>query len=172
MIELAEPFSEFVSAISESYDPKVFLARLSQEGVRLDALGVQMLVGGSGGKSTRDLMLLSSKLDEFLHVDIPLIISALGAPSVIISERNGWWKSQWDEASQEQWGSSMFAICLSKPFVNAVIWTDLYDHKRMILPTAALITRQGKPRSVLNKLLNMRKRLLKPLGALELPKKT
>jgi len=171
MIELVELFSEFVAVISESYDPKVFLARLSQEGVRLDALGVQMLVGGAKGKSTRDLMLLSSKLDEFLHADIPLIISAMGAPSVIISERYGWWKSQWDERQQEQWASSMLAICLSKPFVNAVIWTDLYDHKKMILPTAAFISRKGKPRTVLSKLLSMRKRLLKPLGALELPKK-
>ena len=171
MIELVEPFSEFVSVISESCDPRVFLARLSQEGVRLDALGVQMLVGGAGGKSTRDLMLLSSKLDEYLHIDIPVIISGLGAPSVIISERNGWWKSQWDETCQEQWATSMFAICLSKPFVNSVIWTDLYDHKQMILPTAAFISRKGKPRAVLNKMLSMRRRLLKPLGALELPKK-
>ncbi len=171
MVELVEPFSEFVSVISESCSARAFLSRLSQEGVRLDALGVQMLVGGTGGKSTRDLMLLSSKLDEYLHADIPVIISGLGAPSVIISERNGWWKSQWDETRQEQWATSMFAICLSKPFVNSVIWTDLYDHKQMILPTAAFISRKGKPRAVLSKMLSMRRRLLKPLGALELPKK-
>jgi GH35 family endo-1,4-beta-xylanase len=171
MVELVEPFSEFVSVISESCSAKVFLARLLQEGVRLDALGLQLLVGGPSGRVTRDLTLLSSKLDEFLHADIPLIISALGAPSVIISERNGWWKSHWDDTRQEQWASSMFAICLSKPFVNSVIWTDLYDHKKMTLPTAAFISRKGKPRAVLNKLLSMRRRLLKPLGALELPKK-
>jgi len=171
MIEVVEPFSEFVSVISESCTPRVFLARLSQEGVRIDALGVQMLVGGSGGNATRDLMLLSSKLDEFLHVEIPLVISALGAPSVIISERSGWWKTPWDESRQEQWASSMFAICLSKPFVNSVIWTDLFDHKKMTLPTAGFISRKGKPRAVLSKILSMRRRLLKPLGALELPKR-
>jgi GH35 family endo-1,4-beta-xylanase len=171
MVELAEPFSEFVSTNSESCNAKVFLARLSQEGVALDALGVQCLVGGPGGRSTRDLMLMSAKLDEFLHADIPLIISALGTPSVIIDEKYGWWKTKWDEIRQEEWASSMLAICLSKPFVDSVIWTDLFDNKDMDLPTAGFISQKGKPRLVLNKMLSMRKRLCKPLGALELPKK-
>jgi GH35 family endo-1,4-beta-xylanase len=172
MIELAEPFSEFVSEISESCNAKVFLARLSQEGVGLDALGVQCLVGGPAGRATRDLMLMSAKLDEYLHADIPVIISGLGAPSVIINERYGWWKSPWDEIRQEEWASSMLAICLSKPFVDSVIWTDLFDHKQMDIPTAGFISRKGKPRLVLQKMLSIRKRLSKPLGPLELPKKT
>jgi len=171
MIELAEPYSEFVSTISESCNAKVFLARLSQEGVGLDAIGLQMLVGGPGGRTTRDLMLMSAKLDEFLHADIPLIISELGAPSVIINEKYGWWKSPWDEIRQEEWASSMLAICLSKPFVDSVIWTDLFDHKMMDIPTAGYISRKGKPRLALKKMLSMRKRLSKPLGPLELPKK-
>lgn len=172
MIELAEPFSEFVSVISESCNAKVFLARLSQEGVGLDAIGVQCLVGGPGGRATRDLMLMSAKLDEYLHADIPVIISGLGAPSVIINEKFGWWKSPWDEIRQEEWASSMLAICLSKPFVDSVIWTDLFDHKQMDIPTSGYISRKGKPRLVLKKMLSMRKRLSKPLGPLELPKKT
>ena len=171
MIEIAEPFSEFVATTPESSNAKVFLARLSQEGVSLDALGVQCLVGGSGGRATRDLMLMSAKLDEFLHVDFPLIISALGAPSKTIQERNGWWKSPWDEAKQELWASQMFAIALSKPFIDSVIWTDLYDYKTMSLPTAGFISLQGKPRPVMNKVLSMRKRLRAPLGPLDLPKR-
>ncbi len=171
MIELAEPFSEFVATTQGSSNAKVFLARLAQEGVSLDALGVQCLVGGSGGRATRDLMLMSAKLDEFLHVDFPIIISALGAPSKTILENYGWWKSHWDEERQEQWTSQMFAIALSKPFVDSVIWTDLYDYKTMSLPTAGLISLKGKPREVLAKLLAMRKRLSKPLGPLDLPKR-
>jgi hypothetical protein len=65
----------------------------------------------------------------------------------------------------------MFAIALSKPFVDSVIWTDLYDYKTMSLPTAGLISLKGKPREVLAKLLAMRKRLSKPLGPLDLPKR-
>jgi hypothetical protein len=41
----------------------------------------------------------------------------------------------------------------------------------MKLPTAGLISLKGKPRAVLDKLLAMRKRLSKPLGPLNLPKR-
>jgi GH35 family endo-1,4-beta-xylanase len=171
MVELCEPFSEFVSTTPDSCNAGVFLSRLSQEGVALDALGVQLLVGGSKGRATRDLMLLSAKLDEFLHVDFPLIISALGAPSKTIHERNGWWKAPWDEKQQEDWASQILAIALSKPFVDSVIWTDLYDYKTMTLPTAGFVSINGKPRPVLNRVLSMRKRLNTPLGPLDLPKR-
>ncbi len=171
MIEIAEPFSEFVSNTPESCNAKVFLSRLAQEGVSLDALGVQCLIGGSEGRSTRDLMLMSAKLDEFLHVDFPIIISALGAPSKTIQESNGWWKTPWDESVQELWASQMFAIALSKPFIDSVIWTDIYDYKTMRLPTAGFISIKGKPKPVMNKILSMRRRLSKPLGPLDLPKR-
>ncbi|MBL6997659.1 MAG: endo-1,4-beta-xylanase [Phycisphaerales bacterium] len=171
MIELSEPFSEFVATTPGSCNAHVFLSRLAQEGVSLDALGVQFLIGGQGGRATRDLMLMSAKLDEFLHLDFPIIISDFGTPSKTIHEHYGWWKSPWDEERQEQWTSQMFAIAMSKPFVDSVIWTDLYDYKTMKLPTAGLISLKGKPRAVLDKLLAMRKRLSKPLGPLNLPKR-
>jgi|GEM_PF-303576 len=171
MVELAEPFSEFVASTPESSNAKVFLARLTQEGVPLDAIGVQLLVGGSQGRSTRDLMQMSAKLDEFLHVDYPLIISALGAPAKVINERNGWWKNPWTEISQESWATRMITIGLSKPFVDSVIWTDLFDYKKMDLPTAGFVSINGKPRSVMNRMFSMNKRLKKPLGHLELPKR-
>lgn len=169
MVELSEPFSEFVANTAESCNAKVFLSRLAQEGVSLDALGLQILVGGSGGKATRDLMLLSAKLDEFLHVDFPVIISSLGAPSKTIAEANGWWREPWDERRQDQWAKQILWIALSKPFVDAVIWTDLYDYKTMKLPTAGYISIKGKPRPVLKRVLAMRKLLQKPLGPLVLP---
>lgn len=171
MVEIAEPFSEFVARTPDSSNASVFLARLSQEGISLDALGVQCLIGGAGGRATRDLMLMSAKLDEFLHLDFPLIISALGAPSKTIQDSYGWWKTPWDEANQELWASQMIAIALSKPFIDSVIWTDLYDYKTMKLPTAGFISIKGKPRSVMSKLFSMRKRLNKPLGPLDLPKR-
>ena len=171
MVELSEPFSEFVGEISDSCNAKVFLSRLAQEGVALDALGVQILVGSEGGRTTRDLMLMSAKLDEFLHVDFPVIVSTLGTPSATIDERYGWWKSPWDETRQEEWASAMLAIALSKPFVDSVIWVDLYDHDNMAVPTSGFISNKGKPRAVLNRILAMRNRLKKPLGPLELPKR-
>ena len=167
MIEIAHPFSEFVTSKRDSCNASVLVARLSQEGVRLDALGVQLLIGSSGGRSVRDLMILSAKLDEFIYAELPVIVSALGAPSETVSQTHGWWKSGWSEHVQEKWAEHLFAIALSKPFVNSVIWSDLYDYPRMNLPTSAFVSAHGKPRAVLGKLVKMRRRLNKPLGELE-----
>ena len=65
----------------------------------------------------------------------------------------------------------MITIGLSKPFVDSVIWTDLFDYKKMDLPTAGFVSINGKPRSVMNRMFSMNKRLKKPLGHLELPKR-
>jgi len=61
---------------------------------------------------------------------------------------------------------------LSKPFVDSVIWTDLYDYKTMTLPTAGFVSIKGKPRAVLSKVISMRKRLNTPLGPLDLPNRS
>ncbi len=172
MIEIAHPFSEFVTTEANACNTSVLLTRLAQEGIRLDAVGVQLLVGKDCGRRVRDLMLLSSKLDEFVHAEIPVIVSRLGAPSETISQSDGWWKTGWDENIQQKWAEHMFAIALSKPFVNSVIWTDLFDHQDMDITSSGFLTEKGKPRAVMNKLVKMRKRLKKPLGSLELPKRS
>jgi len=171
MIEISDPFSEFVSHETDAVSIQVFWLRLQQEGINLDALGVQVLGGQAGGRATRDLMNYSALLDRFFLYEIPLIISALGVPCEIIDERGGWWKSPWTEDSQQQWAGSMFFIALSKPYVESVIWTDLFDHKNAQLPTAAMVSKRGKPRQLLNRIVGMRRKLRQPLGERKLPSK-
>jgi len=171
MIEFSEPFSEFVATDSDAASVKVFWSRLQQEGINLDALGVQVLGGTGGGRATRDLMNYSSLLDRFVFFEIPLIISSLGVPCEIIDERGGWWKLPWTEDSQQQWANYMFFIALSKPFVESVIWTDLFDHDNPQLKAAAMVSKQGKPRQLLSRLVYMRRKLRQPLGERQLPPK-
>ncbi|MDP6693789.1 MAG: endo-1,4-beta-xylanase, partial [Phycisphaerales bacterium] len=140
MIELSDPFSEFVGKDPDSASIQVFWSRLQQEGINLDALGVQVLGGQCDGRATRDLMDYSSLLDRFFLYEIPLIVSALGVPCEIIDERGGWWKSPWTDEIQQQWAHKMLLIALSKPHVESIIWTDLFDHKNSQLPKAALIS--------------------------------
>jgi hypothetical protein len=169
MIEFSEPFSEFVSKDADAASIHVFWSRLQQEGIHLDALGVQVLGGQGGGRATRDLMNYSSLLDRFFLYEIPLIVSGLGVPCEIIDERGGWWKLPWTEDSQQQWASSMFFIALSKPYVESVIWTNLFEHNNPQLPTAAMISKEGKPRKLLNRIVGMRRKLRQPLGERKLP---
>ena len=171
MIELSEPFSEFVGRDPDAVSAEVFLSRLQSESIHLNALGVQVLAGQAGGSATRDLMGYSALLDRFFLCEIPLVVTALGAPSEIIDERGGWWKLPWTEDSQEQWAGNMFAIALSKPYVESVIWTELFDHKNPQLPTAAMVSSQGKPRQVLARLFGIRRKLRQPLGERILPAK-
>ena len=39
--------------------------------------------------------------------------------------------------------SRVFAMAMSKPFVETLIWTDLYDHDGSILPSGGLVSRSG-----------------------------
>ncbi|MEE9295241.1 MAG: hypothetical protein V3W34_09830, partial [Phycisphaerae bacterium] len=52
----------------------------------------------------------------------------------------------------------------SKPFVESVIWSDLYDHPGSDLPGAGLVDASGRTKPALQRLVGMRKRLRKPLG--------
>jgi GH35 family endo-1,4-beta-xylanase len=172
MVELTQPFGENSAVNRESIHPLAFVDRLVQEGVRLDAVGVQLLFGKrSDGKATRDLMQISSLLDRFFLLEIPVVISALGVPDRTIDPDGGEWREPWSPQLQTKWVSRLFPICLSKPFVETLIWTDLFDHAHAELPAAGLITDSGKPKPALQRLVSVRKHLRKPLGPLKLPSK-
>lgn len=172
MVELREPFGEHTARYRDSLAPLAYIDRLVQEGVRLDAIGVQMMVGGiAPAQATRDLIQLSGLLDRFFLLDTPIIISALGAPSEMreAAAGSGYWEKPWSTETQQRWLSRVFCMLLSKPFVESVFWSDLFDSPGSLLPTAGLINAEGKPRPALKRLVALRKRLNKPLGPLQLP---
>ena len=170
MIELAQPFGEVVPQQTDAMASLTFLDRLVQEGIRFDCAGVQLLFGRPGtGYCTRDLMQISSLLDRFFLLELPVLISALGVPSETADQQAGWWHSPWSDDVQQQWLARMFAIALSKPFVDSLFWVDLFDHDQSMIPSAGLINESGRARPALRKLTNMRRRMRKPLGPLKLP---
>lgn len=167
MVELCAPFGEY-GADHTSPSPIVFVDRLMQEGIKLDAIGVQLLMGDGGqGRAARDLMHVSALLDEFLPLEMPVMVTALGVPSKPAS--TGAWHSPWSEDVQSRWISRMFAIALSKPYVESIFWSDLYDHAGALLPDGGLIDDSGHPKPALSRLVGMRRRLRRPLGQQSLP---
>tara|TARA_B100002052_G_scaffold275456_1_gene279359 strand:- start:787 stop:990 length:204 start_codon:yes stop_codon:yes gene_type:complete len=62
-------------------------------------------------------------------------------------------------------------MLLSKPFVEAVVWSDLYDHDATMPQGSGLLTDAGQPKPVLKKFATLRQRLLKPLGKVVMPAK-
>ena len=172
MIELREPFGEYAATNADALLPIAYVDRLIQEGIKFDALGVQMLFGQSGdGRAARDLMQISSMLDRYFTIEIPILISALGVPSEPLRGEGGWWHESWSPEVQSRWVGRMFAVAMSKPFVESVFWSDLFDHAEGRLPMAGLLTSDGRPKPAFSRLIKARRRLRKPLGTLKLPER-
>jgi hypothetical protein len=173
MVELRQPFGEHCADGRQSVPPLSFVDRLVQEGIKFDAVGVQLLFGQHDqGRATRDLMQISSYLDRFFLMEMPIIVSAAGVPSGPVDEQGGRWHGDWAQDVQARWVGRVFSLAMSKPFIDSVFWTDLYDHAAADLPHAGLISDDGKPKPSLARLVGMRRRLRKPLGQLKLPTKT
>ena len=168
MIELAQPFGEHCATNPKSMPPLAFIDRAVQEGIRIDCLGVQLLFGQrSAGQASRDLMQISDLLDRFMVLETPVIVSAFGVPHECVDGDGGWWHEPWTAREQSRWMSRVFAVAMSKPFIETLVWSDLYDHPRAELPGAGLVSGSGRAKPVLQRLVNTRKRLRKPLGPMK-----
>ncbi len=165
MVEIAQPFGEHCATNRNSLPPVAFVDRAIQEGIRVDCLGVQLLFGQhDAGRMTRDLMQASDVLDRFAVLDLPLVVSAMGVPDSAVDERGGWWREPWSPKQQSRWAARLFAVAMSKPFVETVMWTDLYDDPAADLPGSGLVSAGGRAKLALPRLVGMRRRLRKPLG--------
>jgi hypothetical protein len=163
LVELTEPFCDHVSRRPGAITPWQYLERLSQEGIHVDAVGIQMCFDGAAdGAPIRDLMQVSAALDRFLTFDCKVMVSAFGVPSRETDAKAGWWRNPWSEQVQAVWASRFVTIALSKPFIETVVWERLIDHQRH---ATGLLGADGTSKSVFGKLLAIRKRLRKPLAA-------
>lgn len=170
MIELSQPWGEHCTHNRDSLHPMSFIDRLVQEGIRLDAVGVQVQIGRQGsGRTTRDVMQISAMLDRFFLLELPILLSTLGAPSQVVDDNGGRWQEPWSPEQQAKWISRIFAVAMSKPFVESIFWNDLFDHPNMEMPSGGLINDSGQPKPSLQKLIGLRRVLRKPLGPLKLP---
>ena len=173
MVELSQPWGDFMARNDQAMAPLVYLEQLIQEGVRLDAVGVQLLMGdGQGGMVSRDLMEVSRQLDRFFLLELPIILSNVGAPSEQIGAAGGWWHSKWSPSRQASWAARIFPLALSKPYIESFFWADFFDHEDTMPPRSGLLSVDGRSKPVLQKLLGVRKRFRQPLGPLKLPPKS
>jgi len=170
MIEVASPFAEHCADKPDSISPVTFVDRIMQEGIRLNCIGIKLLMGRSEhGMFCRDLMQFSHALDRYFLLEVPVLVTALGIPSEQVDSASGTWIEPYSDSLQSRWATRMFAIALSKPYVESIAWTDLFDHERAELPMGGLIDARGNPKSALQRLVSVRRRMRKPLGALRLP---
>jgi hypothetical protein len=160
LVELGDPFGESCDASRGCATAWQFLERLLQEGVHLDAVGMQVCMGGAES-GVRDMMQLSAMLDRFLGYECKVMLSAIGVPSA--QGAGGWWRKPWSPAMQDAWATSVATVALSKPFVETLVWERLTERQGDSRGSCAMIDVARQPRPVARKLLSIRNRLRKPL---------
>ncbi|MDP7070471.1 MAG: endo-1,4-beta-xylanase [Phycisphaerales bacterium] len=167
IIEVEQPWSEFIFKHPDALPPAAFLEQLTQAGIRLDGVGLRLQFGdGEDGRSMRDLMEISRLLDRYILLDLRVLVTDLGVPSLDVAEGGGRWRDAWTETLQSQWTNRAIPMLLSKPHVESVIWTDLFDHEDTRPRSAGLISERGSAKEVLKQLVGWRRKLSKPLGPL------
>ena len=162
VVEVARPWGHYRSTTPDAPDPMSFIARLTQSGVRLDAIGIRLLMGGSKASATRDFMDICGLLDRLLTLDVPVLVSACGVPDRAVEEGQGNWRSGWSPKTQAIWANLLPQICLARPFVESVIWGDLYDFDQGHPTGGGLVSAEGRGKPSLQQLASLRKRLSKP----------
>jgi hypothetical protein len=162
VVEIARPWGHYRSTNPTAPDPMSFIARLSQSGVRLDAVGIRLLMGGATGTATRDFMDICGMLDRLLTLEVPVLISACGVPDGPVEDGRGAWRSGWSPKVQATWANLLPQVCLARPYVESVIWGDLYDYEGGHPPQSGLVSAQGRGKPALARLASLRKRLSQP----------
>ena len=76
-----------------------------------------------------------------------------------------------DGQSQAKYASLTAQLCLSRRYVQTVIWSDLYDHPRSLVEYGGMVDSDGNPRPVLANWAKLRSKFSKPLGSMHLPKR-
>ena len=144
LVELDQPWGEYAGAsgngsAGKSIPPTLYGELLNQLGLNLDGLVVRVAVGeAKPGRSTRDLMAISTMLDRLAALDRPLTVS-LSAPSVPVAE-GGQWRAGWSAEQQAAWLRAVGAMVAGKPYVQQVFWNGLVDEAEA---ATGLMTGQG-----------------------------
>jgi hypothetical protein len=170
IVEIEQPWSEYMFTRPEAIGPATFVEQIGQSGVRLDAIGLRLQMGdGADGRVMRDLMELSRLIDRYFQLDPKIIVTDLGVPDRPVSVDGGRWRGPWSEELQARWAVRAVPMLLSKPHIESVVWTDLFDHAETTPPHAGLINENGAAKNVFKRLISLRKQLSKPFGPAPTP---
>lgn len=160
-LEVSHPWGEYYATNKGAMPPVLYCEALNQVGVAVDGIALKLVMGGPG-RATRDPMALSEVLDRYAHLDRPLNITALSAPSRTLADAPdaGYWRAPWSPAQQADWLAQAVSICLGKPYVQSVCWQELADGPSSLeVPSSGLLDEAGSPRPALERLSAIRQAL-------------
>ena len=152
IVEISDPWGEYYATTPDTIPPLVYVDMVVQSGINFDALGLQMRFGrNQAGMHIRDMMHISVVLDYFGLIAKPLYITGVEVPSrngddLQDGKVAGIWHQEWDQSRQGQWIEQFYKIALSKPFVDAVTYSNLTDVKDSAIANSGLLTEKLEPK--------------------------
>ena len=152
IVEISDPWGEYYATTPDTIPPLVYVDMVVQSGINFDAFGLQMRFGrNQAGMHIRDMMHISAVLDYFGPIAKPLYITGVEVPSrngddLQDGKVAGIWHQEWDRSRQGQWIEQFYKIALSKPFVDAVTYSNLTDVKDSAIANSGLLTEKLEPK--------------------------
>lgn len=169
MIELTMPWGEYYARNQRTIPPLLYADMAVQSGIKFDAFGVQLCMGVPvDGLYVRDLLQISSLLDEFVALSKTVHISAAEAPSDVAADawdawggkepipKAGQWHAPWSQRLQAEWLQAFYRIAISKPFIESVCWRDLADYEGHYVPHGGLCRNDLEPKLAYKELRNFK----------------
>jgi len=151
LIDLTMPWGEYYARDQRTIPPMLYADMAVQSGIKFDCFGVRMHMGVPvDGHYVRDLMQISSLLDEFVKFNKSVHVTACQVPSDVRPHpwdrwagkkpisRAGQWHAPWSQRLQAEWLQAFYRIAISKPFVDTVCWRDLADYEGHYIPHGGL----------------------------------
>lgn len=156
LVEISDPFGDVAALHDRGLPPRLYAELVREAGIHIDGFAVTAQVGCSRcGRASRDLLQLSEMLDDLIHFDLPVHVTAAGAPSAPAEDPTGGyppghWRAPWTDESQAEWLHAFYAIASSKPHVASITWQALSDDSDpQHMPHGGLLTAAGDAKPAL-----------------------
>jgi hypothetical protein len=165
MIDLVLPWGEYYSHNQRTIPPLLYADMASQSGIKFDSFGVHVQMGSeTEGLYVRDLMQISSLLDEFMKFGKNVHVTACGVPSGAANPDDlaagGLWHAPWSQRLQAEWLQAFYRIAISKPYIDTVCWRDLADAEPRTPPNGGLCDKELSPKLAYRELRNFKAYLM------------
>ncbi|MEM9022009.1 MAG: endo-1,4-beta-xylanase [Planctomycetota bacterium] len=175
MVEIRQPFGEYYAHNPKSIPPLMYGDLIVQSAIAFDAFGLRLPMGQAvQGQFTRDLMQVSSLMDQFSHFGRPLYLT-VSSPSEPVTSMmiarsdsdepvdavSGFWRRPWSESVQSRWLEAVFQIAISKPYIDGIAWQDLIDYPNIELPLSGLLDEEIRLKESFRRIVAFRKNLRK-----------
>ena len=178
LVTITHPFGEYHArgrgGAAAGVPPMLYAEMLANAGIAFEAFGLEIELGVPAvGHFNRDLFQLSCALDKFATLGRPVFLTAVGVPGRAAPDPNdntggaqdpalaGRWHRPWDPEIQAEWMEAVYQVALSKPFVEAVAWSNVAD-VNATLPGGGLLDDLLQPKPAYAKLQQIRERFKGP----------